>query len=165
VTWVTPRFELSDHPPASSSFAHNWVTDVVNAVMRSDMWPETVMFVTWDEWGGFYDHVRPPTLDRQALGFRVPLLTIGPHVRRGVIDDEVGEFSAPLRFIADNWGLDYLTPRIANSHNFEHVFDFSAKPRAPEIATKRAKTYGNPLEFPTDFPGWPPGTVPTENPF
>lgn len=166
VSWVTPLFALSDHPPASSSFTHNWISDVVNAVMTSDAWEHTAIFLTWDEWGGFYDHVLPPRLDDIGLGFRVPLLTISPYTVRGVIDDERGEFSTPLRFIADNWGLDYLTPRIANTHNFEHVFDFGQKPRPPQPSSKRAKTYGkSPYDYPTSFPGWPPGTVPVTNPF
>ncbi len=170
VTWVTPLFQLSDHPPASSSGAHNWVTDVINAVMKSDQWNETVVFVTWDEWGGFYDQVKPPVVDDVGLGFRVPLLTIGPYVRRGLIDDEVGEFSTPLRFIADNWGLDYLSPRIANTHNFEHVFDFSKPPRPPVFATKKVKTYGgDPLDWPFDTGGtqplWPAGTQPVSAPW
>jgi len=165
VTWVTPQFELSDHPPASSSFAHNWLTDVVNAVMKSEMWDQTAIFITWDEWGGFYDSVMPPAVDEVGLGFRVPLLTISPYTRRGLIDDEMGEFSSPLRFISDNWGLDPLTPRIANTHNFEHVFDFSAPPRPPAIATAQAKTYGDPFDYPDDYPGWPEGTNPVEEPF
>ena len=158
VTWVTPRFELSDHPPASSAFAHNWVSDVVEAVMKSDEWKHTAIFLTWDEWGGFYDHVKPPTVDEFGLGYRVPLLTISPYTVRGTIDDVTGEFSTPLRFIADNWGLPHLTPRIAKTHNFEHVFDFSKSPRPPSITGRRAKTYGNYHTFPADFPGWPPGT-------
>jgi hypothetical protein len=90
------------------------------------------------------------------------LLTIGPHVRRGVIDDEVGEFSTPLRFISDNWGLDPLTPRIAKTHNFEHVFDFTKPPRKPVPTTTKAKTYTkSPYENPgVGYPGWPEGTVP-----
>ena len=164
VTWITPRFELSDHPPMSTSFAHNWTSDLINALMKSDMWEHTAIFLTWDEWGGFYDHVMPPILDDVGLGYRVPMLTISPYARRGVIDDEQGEFSTPLRFIADNWGLDYLTPRIANTHNFEHVFDFSKPPRKPVVSAEKAKTYGKFDEFPTDFPGWPPGTVPVTNP-
>ena len=60
VTWVTPRFQLSDHPPFSTGHAHNWVTQIVNKVMRSDMWEHTAIFLTWDEWGGFYDPVVPP---------------------------------------------------------------------------------------------------------
>jgi phospholipase C len=166
VTWVTPRFELSDHPPASTSFSHNWIAEVVNALMRSPMWDSTAVFLTWDEWGGFYDPVEPPVVDDMGLGIRVPLLTISPYVRRGVIDDEVGEFSTPLRFIADNWGLEHLTPRIANTHNMEHVFDFSQGPREPSFATRRAETFGTFTDFPGmepgKFPGWPPGTETVE---
>jgi phospholipase C len=165
VTWLTPRFELSDHPPTSSAFAHNWISDVINAVMTSPMWDRTAIFLSWDEWGGFYDHVLPPQVDEIGLGFRVPLLTISPYTTRGVIDDELGEFSTPLRFIADNWGLNYLTPRISNTHNFEHIFDFKKPPRPPQPSTTRAKTFGNALEFPTWYPGWPPGTVPQTHPF
>ncbi len=164
VTWVDPRFELSDHPPVSSGFTHNWVTDVVNALMKSDMWEHTALFVTWDEWGGFYDSVMPPEVDDIGLGFRVPLLTISPYTRRGLIDDELGEFSTPLRFISDNWGLDHLTPRIAKTHDMSHIFDFKAKPRPPQPSSKRAPTYGSPWVFPTDYPGWPAGTVPADQP-
>ncbi len=107
----------------------------------------------------------PPEVDPVGLGIRVPLLTISPYTRRGVIDDELGEFSTPLRFIADNWGLDYLTPRIANTHSFEHVFDFSKEPRAPVIGKKRAPAYGTPFTWPGDtYPGWETGTTPVENP-
>jgi phospholipase C len=166
VTWVTPRFELSDHPPASTSFTHNWVAGIINALMRSPMWESTAIFLTWDEWGGFYDPVEPPVVDDLGLGIRVPLLTISPYARRGVIDDEVGEFSTPLRFIADNWGLDYLTPRIERTHNFEHVFDFSGEPRKPSFAHREAKTFGTFSDFPGQdpgrFPGWPTGTVSVE---
>ena len=133
--------------------------------MKSDMWEHTAIFITWDEWGGFYDSVMPPAVDEVGLGFRVPLLTISPYARRGLIDDEMGEFSTPLRFISDNWGLDPLTPRIANTHNFEHVFDFSAPPRPPAVATAQAKTYGDPFDYPEDYPGWPEGTDPVEEPF
>ncbi|MGZ5288577.1 MAG: alkaline phosphatase family protein [Actinomycetota bacterium] len=165
VTWVTPRFELSDHPPFSTGHSHNWVTDIVNAVMKSPEWEHTAIFLTWDEWGGFYDPVMPPEVDPVGLGIRVPLLTISPYTRRGVIDDELGEFSTPLRFIADNWGLEYLTPRIANTHNFEHVFDFSKKPRPPVLGKKRAPAYGTPFTWPGDtYPGWEAGTTPVEKP-
>jgi phospholipase C len=165
VTWVTPRFELSDHPPFSTGHSHNWITDIVNAVMKSPEWEHTAIFLTWDEWGGFYDPVMPPEVDPIGLGIRVPLLTISPYTRRGLIDDELGEFSTPLRFIADNWGLDYLTPRIANTHSFEHVFDFSKKPRPPVLGKKRAPAFGTAFRWPGDtYPGWETGTTPVENP-
>jgi phospholipase C len=131
VTWVTPRYQTSFHPPFSSCVGHDWITGVVNAVMRSPMWRETAIFLTWDEWGGFYDHVRPPSVDRFGFGFRVPMLVISPWAQEGLVDQAVGEFSTPLRFIADNWSLPYLTQRIADAHNYEHVFDFHGRPRPP----------------------------------
>ncbi|MEX0992239.1 MAG: alkaline phosphatase family protein [Actinomycetota bacterium] len=153
VTWVTPRFQLSDHPPWNSRFAHNWVTEIVNAVMTSRMWSNTAIFLTWDEWGGFYDHVRPPKIDEIGLGFRVPMLVISPFARRGYVDDAIGEFSTPLKFIADNWGLPYLTSRVRKTHDFSHVFDFKQKPRPPEpLETVRAS--GDPWVYPDRFPGW-----------
>jgi phospholipase C len=165
VTWAVPHFELSDHPPSSSAFTHNWVMQIVDAVMQSDMWEETAIFLTWDEWGGFYDHVVPPQVDEVGLGFRVPLLTISPYTPKGLIDDVEGEFSTPLRFIADNWGLPHLTPRIAKTHNMSHLFNFTKNPRPPMPATRKAETYGNPYVFPKDFPGWPPGTTPDPGAF
>jgi len=99
VTWATPRFELSDHPPFSTCFAQNWVTDIVNAVMKSDAWMHTAIFLAWDEWGGFYDHVLPPDVDDLGLGIRVPALVISPFAYKGLIDHEVGEFSSPHKLI------------------------------------------------------------------
>ena len=165
VTWVTPRFELSDHPPESSGHAHNWVSDIVNSIMRSSMWEHTAIFITWDEWGGFYDPVAPPQVDDIGLGVRVPLLTISPYTERGVIDTEVGEFSTPLRFISDNWGLAYLTPRIEKTHSFEHVFNFRKAPRDPVFGRKTAPAFGTPWEFPAGYDGWLPGTVPRKDHF
>ncbi|MCI0633631.1 MAG: hypothetical protein L0206_06910 [Actinobacteria bacterium] len=154
VTWVTPRFQLSDHPPFSTKHAHNWVTDIVNAVMAGPLWGDIAIFITWDEWGGLYDHVPPPKVDGAHLGFRVPMLVISPFAKRGYVDDALTEFSAPLRFISDNWGLPYLTPRIRGSHNFEHVFDFDRRPRPPGPLPKIPAT-NDFWDFPEDFSEWP----------
>src|SRR5207248_1105829 len=157
VTWVTPRYQLSDHPPFSSCYAHNWITDVVNGIMRSPMWPNVAIFLTWDEWGGFYDHVEPPKLDQFGLGIRVPMLVISPYAKRGYIDHAVGEFSTPLRFMADNWGLPYLTDRIRNTHNFSHVFDFTARPRPPHVLSRVFDFIGpDPFKYYRDEKDWPP---------
>ena len=86
--------ELSDHPPFSTCFAHNWLTKLVNGIMKSPMWPSVAIFITWDEWGGFYDHVRPPTLDGLGLGFRVPALVISPFAKRGYVDHGLGSSSS-----------------------------------------------------------------------
>ena len=167
VTWVTPRFELSDHPPESTCFAHNWITDVVNAVMGSDGWEHTALFVTWDEWGGLYDHVPPPTVDHLGFGFRVPMLVVSPYANKGYVDDAEGEFSSPLKFIEDNWDLPHLTSRIERTHNFEHVFEFGKNPRTDaQPLAKIDQCYGTPWRFPgEDYPGWPPGTVPDPSQF
>jgi phospholipase C len=167
VTWVTPRFELSDHPPESTCFAQNWLADIVNAVIESDAWEHTALFITWDEWGGLYDHVPPPEVDDLGLGFRVPMLVVSPYARKGYVDDAEGEFSTPLKFIEDNWGLPYLTSRIERTHNFEHVFDFSRNPRrdARPVPTTD-DCYGTPWEYPgDDYPGWPPETEPDPSHF
>jgi phospholipase C len=156
VTWVVPRWQLSDHPPASTKHAHNWIVRIVNSIMRSDMWEHTAIFITWDEWGGFYDHVEPPRLEPKNhwLGFRVPTLLISPYARRGYIDDGLADFVSPLRFIADNWGLPYLTERYEQVHNFEHVFDFDQRPRPPVLG-QRVEASGNAFEFPEEFEDWP----------
>jgi phospholipase C len=167
VTWVTPRFELSGHPPESTCFAQNWVAGIVNAVMQSDAWEHTAIFIAWDMWGGLYDHVPPRRVDFVGRGFRVPNLVVSPYAKKGYIDDAEADHCAPLKFIEDNWGLPYLTDRIVGSHNFEHVFDFGGNPRsdarpAPEIEG----CYGTPWKYPgDDYPGWPPGTNPDESHF
>jgi phospholipase C len=167
VTWVTPRFELSDHPPESTCFAQNWVTDVVNAVMGSEDWMHTALFLTWDEWGGFYDHVPPPEVDDLGFGFRVPNLLISPYARKGYVDHAEGEFSSPLKFISDNWGLPYLTERIERTHNFEHAFAFGKNPRTDAQPLQQLDgCYGDPFEYPgDDYPGWPEGTEPDPSHF
>jgi phospholipase C len=157
VTWATPRFEFSDHPPQSTCFTQNWIADVVNALIESDAWQQTALFLTWDEWGGLYDHVEPPTVDDIGLGFRVPMIVASPYARKGYIDDAQGEFSSPLKFIEDNWGLDHLTPRIEGTHNFEHVFAFERNPRDDTPTIPKANhCYGDPFTYPGDtYPGWP----------
>jgi phospholipase C len=149
VTWITPRFQLSEHPETSFCYGENWTTKVINAIMRSDMWGDTAIFLTWDDYGGFYDHVPPPQVDRFGFGFRVPLLVISPYAKKGRIDHRLGEFSSVLRFIEDNWGLSQLTRRDRRAHNLTYDFDFSGAPRAPD-----------PLPHRTDCQGriWPPAS-------
>ena len=89
------------------------------------------------------------------------MLVISPYARRGYIDDAFGEFSAPLRFIADNWDLPYLTPRIRAAHNFEHVFDFDEKPRPPD-PLPHVQATNDFWDFPESFPGWPDGVQPDD---
>ena len=142
VTWITPRFELSEHPEYNFCHGENWTTKVVNAIMRSDMWQDTAIFLTWDDYGGFYDHVPPPQVDRFGFGFRVPLLVISPYAKRGHIDHRLGEFSSVLRFIEDNWGLSQLTRRDRRAHNLTYDFDFTRVPRPPDPLPLRTDCRG-----------------------
>ncbi|MEX2274189.1 MAG: alkaline phosphatase family protein [Actinomycetota bacterium] len=131
VTWITPRFELSEHPEYNFCHGENWTTEVVNAIMASPMWKSTAIFVTWDDFGGFYDHVAPKRVDRFGYGIRVPTLTISPYAEQGAIDHRLAEFSSILRFIEDNWGLRQLTQRDRWASNMAYNFDFTQQPREP----------------------------------
>jgi phospholipase C len=132
VTWVTPTHELSDHPEHSMCQGENWTTRVVNAVMRSPSWKDTAIFITWDDWGGFYDHVPPRQIDPFGYGIRVPLLVISPYARAGFVDHTEAEFSSVLRFIEDNWGLTQLTDRDRLANDLSYDFDFAQDPRPPD---------------------------------
>ncbi len=142
VTWVMPRFQLSEHPEYNFCYGENWTTEVVNALMNSPEWESTAIFISWDDFGGFYDHVPPKSIDRFGFGIRVPLLTISPYSRQGVIDSREGEFSSVLRFIEDNWGLSQLTERDRRADNLAYNFDFSQTPRAPEPLPLRTDCKG-----------------------
>ena len=101
VTWLIPSHEVSEHPPASVALGQAYVTAVVNALMEGPDWGSTAVFVAWDDWGGFYDHVPPPTVDENGYGLRVPGLVISPWARQGFIDHQVLSFDAYAKLIED----------------------------------------------------------------
>jgi phospholipase C len=101
VSWITPNGENSEHPPALVSAGQRYVTGLVNAIMQSPDWDSTAIFVTWDDWGGFYDHVVPPRVDENGYGLRVPGLVISPYARKGFVDHQTLSFDAYDRFIED----------------------------------------------------------------
>jgi phospholipase C len=149
VTWITPRFELSEHPEYSFCHGENWTTQVVDAIMRSPMWEDTAIFITWDDYGGFYDHVSPPDVDRMGFGFRVPLLVISPYAVDGTVSHERGEFSSVIRFIEDNWHLrPYLSHRDREATPMLSAFDFEQSPRSPDPLPLRTDCTGP--KFPKD---------------
>jgi phospholipase C len=112
VSWIVPGKKSSDHPPASLADGQAWVTRVVNAVMRSSNWKSSAIFVTWDDWGGFYDHVVPPRIDSAGYGIRVPAFVISPYAKRHFIDHQVLSFDAYLKFIEDDFlGGARIDPR------------------------------------------------------
>ncbi len=136
VSWVTPPgHDGSDHPPSPTIPAQNWLSDQINAVMNSSYWSSTAIFVTWDEWGGFYDHVAPPQVDNLGLGPRVPLIVISPFAKQGYVSHQLGEFASFDKFIETNWGLSNLGQRDANANisNLMDFFNFSQTPQSPDI--------------------------------
>ena len=148
VSWIVPDGVESEHPPYSIRDGQAFVTKVVNAVMQGPDWSSTAIFVTWDEWGGFYDHVVPPVMQGQQYGLRVPGLVISPYARQGYIDHQTLSFSSYLRFIEDDFlGGQRLDPQTdgrpdgrpavredaVGMGNLAQDFDFSQAPRQPLI--------------------------------
>ena len=103
VSWVIPSAAVSDHPAAKISDGQTYVTGLVNDVMRGPDWSSTAIFLTWDDWGGFYDHVPPPVVDGAGYGLRVPGLVISPYARQGYIDHQTLSFDAYAKFIEDRF--------------------------------------------------------------
>ena len=103
VTWIEPDWKHSEHPGALVSVGQAWVTKIVNAAMRSPDWDSTAIFLAWDDWGGFYDHVKPPKVDALGYGLRVPALVISPWARHGYVDHQTLSFDAYLKFIEDDF--------------------------------------------------------------
>jgi phospholipase C len=137
VSWLTPSFGLSDHPPASICKGENWLVQQLNALGSSPYWDSTAVVLTWDDFGGFYDHVKPPHVDIYGLGPRVPTIVISPFAKRGAIDHDLMEFSSVLRFIEQVFGLPALTDRDRNADDMLSAFDFSQQPRPPLLLEPR----------------------------
>ncbi len=137
VSWVVMKGEVSEHPPASVCVGENWTVDQLNAIMGGPDWRSTVVFLTWDDFGGFYDHVSPPKVDNFGFGPRVPLIIISPWVKAGHIEHKALEFSSVLKFIERRFDLEPLTERDEDSNSLRDAFDFDQTPLAPLILTTR----------------------------
>jgi phospholipase C len=101
VSWVVPSHRDSEHPPALVSDGQEYVTGLIDALMSGPDWDSTAIFLAWDDWGGFYDHVPPPQIDQNGYGLRVPGLLISPFARQGYVDHQTLSFDAYLRLIED----------------------------------------------------------------
>lgn len=142
VSWIVPDWRNSDHSMARSDTGPSWVSSIVNAIGTSKYWNDTVVFVVWDDSGGWYDHVPPPQLDYDGLGFRVPLLVISPYARRGFVTHTQYEFGSLLRFVEGIDGLDRLSDSDKRANDLIDAFDFSQGPRAfTKIAAPHDENY------------------------
>jgi phospholipase C len=155
VSWINPNAVVSEHPPALVSAGQTYVTGLINAIMRSPDWSSTAIFLTWDDWGGFYDHVRPPTVDQNGYGLRVPGMVISPYARQGYVDHQTLSFDAYLKFIEDDFlagqrldpktdgRLDRRPDVRENAPQLGDLaldFNFGAQPRDPVFLPVHPKT-------------------------
>ena len=146
ISWITPSNQNSEHPPASVSDGQAWVTSLVNAAMTGPEWSSTAIFLSWDDWGGFYDHVVPPSVDQNGYGLRVPGIVISPYAKTGFIDHQVLSHDAYVKLVEDLFlgghRIDPATdgrpdPRPDIRENAPQLgslladFDFNQHPRPP----------------------------------
>jgi phospholipase C len=132
VTWITPTCEESDHVNCGGKLGPQWVSTLVNAIGASKFWKTTTVFVVWDDWGGLYDHVPPPYVDYDGLGFRVPLLMISPYAKQDSVTHVQYETGSILRFVEDQYGLKQLSASDTRANDpaaDPAAFDFTQKPR------------------------------------
>jgi phospholipase C len=146
VSWLVPNQVVGEHPPGSIAKGQAYVTTVINKIMSSPCWSSTAIFISWDDWGGFYDHVQPPTVDEMGYGLRVPGLLISPYAKAGYIDHQMLSHDAYLKFIEDDFlGGARLNPTTdgrpdrrpdvrEEAHglgNLANDFNFEQTPRPP----------------------------------
>jgi phospholipase C len=161
VSWVVPADFDSEHPPGSVHWGQAFVTALVNAVMKGPDWSSSAIFLSWDDWGGFYDNIVPPRVDQNGYGLRVPAIVISPYAKKGFIDHQILSSDAYLKFIEDDFlGGARLDPRtdgrpdprptvredVRILGNLALDFDFNARPRPPVLL---------PTNPPSDSPDLP----------
>lgn len=143
VSWIVPDYPVSDHPSrpplgaVSACQSENWTVQYINAIMQGPDWPTTAIFLVWDDFGGFYDHVRPPMVDYYGLGLRVPFIAISPYVKEGVVSHTVYEPASVLQFMETRYKLKALTNRDAEANSLLDMFDFTQPPAPPLIRPLR----------------------------
>lgn len=143
VSWVVPDFAVSDHPSrpgfgnASVCTGENWTVSHINAIMQGGNWPSTIIVLVWDDFGGFYDHVPPPTVDTYGLGPRVPMMVMSPYAKEGTISHTNYEVASVLQLIENRFKLKALTQRDVEANSVLGMFDFSQTPAPPYVLPLR----------------------------
>ena len=130
VAYLAPS-GLSEHPPGDITVGQAFGATTITSLMRSSSWDSSVFVLSWDDWGGWYDHVVPPQVDADGYGFRVPALIVSPYAKSGTIDNTTYDFTSVLKFIEDNWSLPPLTGRDATANSISNALDLSKAPAAP----------------------------------
>jgi phospholipase C len=127
----------SEHPPGHVANGQNATVGIISSIMRSPEWRDSVIILSWDDWGGWYDHVAPPQVDADGYGFRVPALIISPYAKPGYIFHEQADFSSILKFIERLHGLAPLTTRDEAANDLMDAFDFNGPAQAPRLPAVR----------------------------
>jgi phospholipase C len=155
VSWIVPSQKVSEHPPAKVSPGQTYVTGLINTIMQSPDWKSTAIFLAWDDWGGFYDNMKPPHVDANGYGLRVPALVISPYAKKGYIDHQVLSFDAYAKFIEDDFlRAERINPKTdgrpdrrpdvrekaSKLGNLYNDFNFNQTPRPPVILPVHPKT-------------------------
>jgi phospholipase C len=132
ITWITPTWETADHPSEDAKHGPAWIASIVDTIGESKFWKSTAIFIIWDDWGGWFDPVKPPHEDYDGLGFRVPLLIVSPYAEKGSVTHVQYETTSILRFIEDDFDLAPLSKSDARANDPAHdpdAFDFTQRPR------------------------------------
>jgi phospholipase C len=170
VVWITPggwhppafpfsaNVGVSEHPPARLDAGMDYTSYLVNQIMLSQYWSTSAIIITWDDYGGFYDHITPPTVDTYGLGFRVPTLVISPYAKHNSVDHTTYEFSSLLTLAETTFNVPSLTGRDQNANDMMNSFDFQQVPQpiltepanftSGEPTSPKSNGYGNIPEFP-----------------
>jgi phospholipase C len=154
VAWLTTGRRLTEHPPESVCAGENWTVNALNAVMQGPDWNSTVVFIMWDDFGGFFDHVPPPTEDQFGLGERVPFLIISPYAKPGYVSSTQYEAASVLKFVEERFGLPPLTARDAGANDTTDAFDFNQSRLPPLVLQPRSCPV--PAASTVDFGKWFP---------
>jgi phospholipase C len=152
VSWVTPNGLQSDHAQSTDGTGPSWVASVVNAIGNSPYWANTAIFITWDDWGGWYDHVPPKIINSYEYGFRVPLIVVSPYARAQYISHNTHDFGSMLKFTEETFGLQSLGYADAAADDFADCFDFTQTPLKFQTinAPLKAAFFLNDTKPPTD---------------
>jgi phospholipase C len=130
VSWVIPSGQASDHADITDGTGPSWVASVVNAIGNSQYWSDTAIFIAWDDWGGWYDHVPPKVINSYEYGFRVPLIVVSPYAKPAYVSHVTHDFGSILKYIEENFGLNSLGYADAKADDLSDCFDYNQTPLA-----------------------------------
>jgi phospholipase C len=128
VSWIIPTGQASDHSNENDGSGPSWVASMVNAIGNSQYWSNTAIFITWDDWGGWYDHVAPNIKNSYEYGFRVPLIVVSPYAKAGYVSHVTHDFGSILKYVETNFGLGSLGYADADADDLSDCFDYSQTP-------------------------------------